>query len=47
MRTDKNGNFWAKHNQTYTRIKKDSVSNVRKMVEDELPIEDKIKKPTD
>ncbi len=47
MRTDKNGNFWAKNNQTYTRIEKYSTSNKRRMNEDEPPIEDEIKKPTD
>lgn len=53
MLTDKNGFSWAKWNQTYTRIDKDSVSNKRKMseefrcVDNLYPIEDEIKNPTD
>jgi hypothetical protein len=57
MLTDKNGNFWIKKNQTYTRKDKLSLVNKRKMVEKEKeivntwngtpPIEDDITKPTD
>ena len=46
MLTDKNGRYWAKWNQTYTRIEKISSNNNRKMCE-QAPIEEEIKKPTD